>query len=125
MSYTAEYLIDDQRDFQVWCRFDYDVEPASGDGWNEPREEAHVYVVNGSASVYIVRIKTKSEFRNGTYVRLGEKREITDRGAAPEWVYDILRNDEDFLSDLGASDGYGPDPDAARDARIDLELSER
>jgi len=109
MSYTADYLIHDQRDFQVWCQFEYDIEPASGDGWNEPREERHAYVVNGTASVYTKRIKTKFEFRDGKYVKLGETETITDRGPAPEWVYDILHNDEDWLTEVAADDGYEDD----------------
>ena len=127
MSYTADYPIHEGYDLKIYAEVEYDIEPASGDGWDEPRSEAHAYVV--SATLRQVEVKSRNCFlSDGTYVRRDPELKVTHLGIAPDWVLNIVRRDTDWLTDLAMEameDGYGPDPDAARDARIDLELSER
>ncbi len=127
MSYTAEYVVHETRERIVYAQVEYDIEPASGDGWNEPREEA--YAVIESVNLYQVVEKTTAywaasptpgkHITKTTTIR-------TELGEAPQWVIDIIEADDGFMSDLVAGhEDDGPCPDAARDARIDLELMER
>lgn len=110
---TATYTIHEGT-FTVEAEVSYDIHPASGDGWNEPHEPAHV-------EIYGVKlVKSVSSLRyNGA--RLPDIIwTSTDLGPAPQWVVDLIEADSDFLSDLLLDNE--PDPDAWRDARIDREL---
>lgn len=121
MSYTADYPIYDTRDLKVIAEVEYDIEEASGDGWNEPREEAHAYVI--SATLKQVTIKQRwGRISTGELVKRDPEITVTHLGEAPEWVLNIVRNDEDWLSEVATDDG--PDADAWRDNLIDRELVE-
>jgi len=122
MSYTADYPIHEGYTSTVFAQVEYDIESASGDGWDEPREEAHAIVY--SATLY--RITKRAKFgrdANWNLIHQGYTETRTELGDAPEWVLDIIRADDDWLSDMAMDDG--PDADRARDERIDMELMER
>lgn len=106
MCYTADYPIHEGYNISIFAQVEYSIEPASGDGWNEPREEAHAYV----ESVTLFRLERKSTARwDNTTGRavLGKPTVVrTELGDAPEWVVDLIKNDTDWLTEQAADDGY-------------------
>ena len=104
MSYTADYPIHEGYNISVFAQVEYDIEPASGDGWNEPREEAHATV----ESVSLFRLEKKPRFiRDGFSSRLDGYTVVrTELGEAPQWVVDIIQNDTDWLTEQAEEDGY-------------------
>lgn len=110
MSYTADYPIHETHDRLVYAIVEYAIHGASGDGWNEPREEAHAEIL----SVRLEQVVTKRTGYSNTWP-LTYKTEVirTDLGEAPQWVLDIIEADTDWLSDLANDDGY----DATDDIR--------
>lgn len=104
MSYTADYPIHEGYNISIFAQVEYDIEPASGDGWNEPREEAHAYVV--SATLFRLEKKARYEWVEGRPILKGYAINRTELGDAPEWVLDLIRNDDDWLTDQASDDGY-------------------
>ena len=106
MSYTADYPIHEGYNISIFAQVEFDIEPASGDGWNEPREEAHAEIL----SVRLEQVVTKRTGYSNTWP-LTYKTEVirTDLGEAPQWVLDIIEADTDWLSDLVVDDGYEDD----------------
>ena len=105
MSYTADYPIHEGYSISIFAQVEYEIEPASGNGRDEPREEAHARVI--SATLFRVERKAKYSFQPG----YGHKRDgysivRTELGDAPDWVLDIIRNDDDWLTDQASDDGY-------------------
>lgn len=126
MSYTADYPIHEGYDLKIYAEVEYDIESASGDGWNEPHEPAHAYVI--SATLRQVEIKQRwGRLIDGKLVKRDPEFIVTHLGEAPEWVLNIVRRDTDWLTDMALEDGYGGagDPDRWRDEMIDRELMER
>lgn len=104
MSDFADYPIHEGYGVSIFAQVEYGIEPASGDGWNEPREEAHAYVIG--ATLYRVERKAKYRWDAATYRHVldGHTDIRTELGDAPEWVFDILNADDDWLSELVAAE---------------------
>ena len=121
----AEYIIHEGHRITVYADVELDIEPATGDGWNEPREEARATVI--SATLRQVELKTRliNDASLPLYLRIDRTPEVvtTDLGPAPEWVLRLIERDTDWLSEQCVDDN--DDSDYRRDSRIDLELSER
>lgn len=100
--------------FTVEAEVSYDIHPASGDGRWEPREPAHV-------EIYAAKL-IKSTWRQtiNSQGKLEGRWLTEDLGPAPQWVFDLINGDDDFITNLLLDNE--PDPDAWRDARIDREL---
>ena len=123
---STTYPIIEQHGLEVWADVEYSVEPATGDGWHEPREEARAII----ESVTLYQIKTERHCRwfknaDGSMKYSMDPVEVrTELGAAPDWVIRVIENDDGFMSDL-VYDALDDDrADYIRDSRIDLELSE-
>lgn len=105
MSYTADYPIHEGYTSSVFASVEYDIEPASGDGWNEPREEAHAYVISAT----LRQVEKKANIKrmlSGELVHLGYLPVVTQLGEAPQWVIDLIRSDDDWLTEQAEDDGY-------------------
>lgn len=122
MSYTAEYPIHEGYNISIFAQVEYDIEEASGDGWNEPREEAHAVV----ESVTLYRLEKRAKFRRcpttWRQIHDGYTEVRTEIGDAPQWVIDLINADTDWLTDQ-ATDGY--DHTDWRDRLRDEDLMER
>ena len=119
---TAEYLIHEGYGIEVYAVVSYTIADASGDGWNEPHEAAHVEL--GSAKLFKRTATKVPQYTAGRYTGFITEYTVTQIGDdAPEWVDDIIEADEDWQNDLLANDG--PDPDRAYDERRDLAQMER
>lgn len=117
------YTIHEGPGLEIVAEVRYTIQPACGDGWNEPREPRHVEL--GVANI----VKRTASYRR---VDLPNGRTEwptvwleTHMGRAPEWVDDILENDTDWQAELLAEYDDGPDPDRAYDEARDLELQNR
>jgi hypothetical protein len=112
---TAEYTIRQVADIEVYAEVRYTIQPAYGDGWNEPHEPAHVEL--GQITLHKRSSRKVCEFLNGRYAGFRTEYTVEDLGPAPSWVDDIIAADEDWQSDLIANDGPCPDRayDEARD----------
>jgi hypothetical protein len=129
MSDTAEYIIHEGHGIDIVAIVEFDIIPASGDGWNEPHEPASV----DFAVTKLVKI-THTYERVGNTGKLSDYQRVsrrTDLGEAPAWVRDIIAADEDWQNDLLANDLANDLADAldaadrAYDERRDLELTDR
>jgi hypothetical protein len=116
---TAEYLIHEGQGIEVYAVVSYTIADASGDGWNEPHEAAHVEL----GKITLHKRKRRWVAQRGVYNKYDAVWDVTDLGEAPAWVDDVIAADEDWQSDLLANDG--PDPDRAYDEARDRELVER
>jgi hypothetical protein len=113
---TAEYLIHEGYGIEVYAVVSYTIADASGDGWNEPHEAAHVELGKITLHKRTRRVTTERKVTGDGYNYIWVY-DITDLGEAPAWVDDIIAADEDWQSDLLANDG--PDPDRAYDEARD------
>jgi hypothetical protein len=106
MSYTADYPIHEGYGISIFAQVEYDIEDASGDGWNEPREEAHAVV----ESVTLFRLEKKGKYRQcpNTWRPVFDGYAVirTELGDAPAWVVDLIKSDTDWLTEQAADDGY-------------------
>lgn len=73
---------------EVIADIEYSITPASGDGWNEPRERAWPEI----QSVTLRQSKTNF-FPKRHEVR-------SELGPAPQWLFDMLCDDEDLMGEL-------------------------
>lgn len=108
MANTADYLIHEGYNITVYAEVTYGIEPASGDGWDEPHEEAHAYVISAT----LRQVEKKANIKrlvSGELVHLGYLPVVTQLGEAPQWVIDIIKRDEDWLTEIAADDGYEDD----------------
>lgn len=121
MTDTAEYTIHEGAGIEVYAEVSYTIADASGDGWNEPHEAAHVEL--GKITLHKRTSRKVPQYTAGRYTGFITEYTVTDLGDAPEWVSDIIEADEDWQNDLLANDG--PDPDRAYDERRDLQMTER
>ncbi len=122
MSDTAEYTIHEGCGIEIYAEVAYRIHGAYGDGWNEPREEAHVELGKVKLFKRTRRVTTERKVTGDGYNYIWVY-DITDLGEAPAWVDDVIAADEDWQNDLLANDG--PDPDRAYDQRRDLQLTDR
>ena len=114
MTDTAEYLIHEGYGIEVYAIVSYTIADASGDGWNEPHEAAHVEL--GKVKLF-KRVRRWVADYNNPVAAYTQVWDTTDLGEAPAWVDDVIAADEDWQSDLIANDG--PDPDRAYDEARD------
>jgi hypothetical protein len=117
---TAEYTIHEGCGIEIYAVVSYTIADASGDGWNEPHEAAHVEL--GKITLH-KRTKRWVHNNDALIPNYRAVYDITDLGEAPSWVDDVIAADEDWQSDLLANDG--PDPDRAYDEARDLQMMER
>jgi hypothetical protein len=113
---TATYLIHEAAGFVIEAEVDFKIQPAYGDGWNEPHEPAFVEIQRTRL------IKLRSRIERDDDGKYSVKWDREDLGPAPQWVDDIIEAAEDWQNDLLANDG--PDPDRAYDERRDLQLTD-
>lgn len=118
---TAEYTIHEGYGIEVYAEVSYTIHDASGDGYYEPHEPAHVEI--RSVKLFKRTSRKVPTYYAGRYAGFNTVYTVTDLGEAPEWVDDVIAADEDWQNDLIANDG--PDPDRAYDERRDLQLTER
>ena len=106
MSYTADYPIHEGYNVSICAQGEYSIEPACGHGWNEPREGGHSQV----ESATLFRLEKKPKFRQcpktWRFVHDGYSVVRTELGEAPEWVLDLIRADDDWLTEQAEEDGY-------------------
>jgi hypothetical protein len=91
----SSYPIHEAHGLEVWADVEYHIEPASGDGRNEPHEPAAV-IVDG-AQLYMLRRTILAPVRP-VACRPGWDR--TELGDAPQWVLDIIINDDSWAADI-------------------------
>jgi hypothetical protein len=113
---SADFLIHEGPGIQIVAVVDYDIIPASGDGWHEPHEPAQV----DFKPMRLVQ-RTRRFIRNADATRYDTVWDERDLGPAPPWVDTIIEADDDWLAELAADDG--PDPDTYRDDQITRELN--
>jgi len=122
MTDSAEYLIHEGCGIEIYAEVDYTIQDASGDGYNEPHEPAHVEISHVRLFKRARRVVAERNM-TGTGYSYVWVYDTSDLGEAPNWVNDIICADEDWQSDLLANDG--PDPDRAYDEARDLQMTER
>lgn len=84
----------------------YTVHPAYGDNRCAPYEPAHVEVL----SARLFRRRTPLRLIDGKYRHVVER---TDLGDAPDWVIDMLCDDEDWQNEILAD--YFTEPEYERE----------
>lgn len=92
---TSEFEIFDDGRTKIIVRFEYEIHPASGDGWNEPREPRHAEV---TGTPELLRQHWRWSEPKGL---LGARKVMTleeSLGPAPQWALDLI--DDDTLTEL-------------------------
>ena len=115
---STTYTIHEGAGIEIVAEVDYDIIPTSGDGWNEPREEAYV----DFAVTKLVKRKRRWVQNGPRPCDLIAQWDVTDLGEAPKWVREVIANDDCWQEDILADECDGPDPDAWRDDMISREL---
>ena len=117
---TAEYSIHEAHGIEIVAIVDFEIIPASGDGWSEPHEPASVdFRVTNLVKITHAYERVGNAGKLSDYQRVARR---TDLGAAPAWVRDIIAADENWQSEIIANDG--PCPDRAYEDRRDREMME-
>lgn len=118
------YTIHEGPGLEIVAEVDYDVIPATGDGWNEPREPAYV----DFKATKLIKRERRLEAINGGPGTLPAYRDVwreTDLGPAPKWISDVIDNDDTWTDDILADEYTLPDADSYRDDLINRELMDR
>lgn len=120
---AADYPIHEAHGRAIFAIVEYSIVPASGNGWDEPREEAHAVLDS-------VRLEQRTQRMRYSLAASPTREpicttylETKDLGEAPAWVVELIEADDGFMSDLAFDDGY--DADDKRVRLIDEDLMER
>lgn len=105
---NTTYLIHESPGVEIFAEVEYEIIPASGDGWHEPLERAHV----DFSITRLIQNRQRLAFAKCESVW-----ETVDLGPAPAWVKDILAADEDWQSDLLSDHEDDGQPDERQEWR--------